>query len=82
MWVWFSVWMNGGALVLAWPVAPARTSGMPFAFSFASEGEPLAADQDDCRAPQACSEYLKSLVKNPKSGVDLAWRSRQTSTPT
>ena len=45
---------------------PARTSGMLFAFSFASEGELLAADQDDCSAPQACSERLKSLVKNPK----------------
>jgi hypothetical protein len=33
--------MRGVALVLAWPVAPARTSGLPFVFSFAGKASCL-----------------------------------------
>ena len=40
MWVWFRVWMSALRLCL-----PVKTSGMLFAFSFASDGELLAADQ-------------------------------------
>ena len=65
MWVWFRVWMSALRLCL-----PVKTSGMLFAFSFASDGELLAADQDDCSAPLDCSERLKSLDKNPKWRTD------------